>query len=146
MAVIALYTPLTASTVTVLQGWLEERNGYEEDSLFPTIRGDSLSPDAVQWLLGKYTDLAARNCPTLAGKHVTPHILRHTCAMNLLMSGVDITVIALWLGHESIQTTQIYIHADMKLKERAIARAAPLNTPPGRYQPPDALLAFLESL
>ncbi|MCL6444658.1 MAG: site-specific integrase [Alicyclobacillus sp.] len=139
-------TPLTASTVTILQSWLQERNGHEGDPLFPTIRGSSLSSDTVQWLLNKYTDLAARHCPTLASKHVTPHILRHTCAMNLLVSGVDLTVIALWLGHESIQTTQIYVHADMTLKEQAIARAAPPNTQPGRYRPPDTLLAFLESL
>lgn len=139
-------TPLTASTVHVLQQWLQERGGHAGDPLFPTIRGGALSADAVQWLLNKYADIATQDCPSIAKKRVTPHILRHTCAMNLLTSGVDITVIALWLGHESIQTTQIYIHADMTLKERAVALAAPPNTELGRYRPSDALLTFLESL
>lgn len=139
-------TPLNTSTVSVLKNWLKERNGSEGDPLFPTNRGTPLSSDAVQWLLSKYSGIAARDCPTLKSKNVTPHLLRHTCAMNLLISGVDITVIALWLGHESIQTTQIYIHADMTLKERAIALAASPDVESGRYRPPDALLAFLESL
>lgn len=139
-------TPLTAPTIAVLRRWLQERDSCDSDPLFPTNRGNSLSSDAVQWLLRKYTVIAQGNCPTLVRKHVTPHILRHTCAMNLLASGVDLTVIALWLGHESVQTTQVYVHADMALKEQAIARVAPPSTKLGRYRPPDDLLAFLESL
>jgi len=109
-------TPLTSPTIVVLRRWLEERNGCDGDSLFPTCRGSSLSSDAVQWLLKKYTHIAKQGSPTLARRHVTPHILRHTRAMNLLTSGVDLTVIALWLGHESIQTTQIYIHVHIDEK------------------------------
>ncbi len=139
-------TPLTSQTVAVLRVWLQERAGGLTDPVFPTLRGGPLSSDAVQWLLAKYTSMAAQRCPSLRGKKVTPHVLRHTCAMNLLQSGVDITVIALWLGHESVQTTQIYLHADLALKERALARTAPPNTKPGRYRPPDKLLAFLEAL
>jgi len=100
----------------------------------------------VQWLLGKHATAAAEDCLSLRGKRVSPHVLRHSCAMNLLQRGVDTSVIALWLGHESVQTTQIYLHADLALKERALARTAPPNTKPGRYRPPDALLAFLEGL
>lgn len=139
-------TPLNPSTVATLQAWLGEWTGQAHQPLFPTIRGGLMSVDAVQWLLFKYVNQAAPNCETLTRKRITPHVLRHTCAMNLLTSGVDITVIALWLGHESLQTTQIYVHADMAIKEQALARTAPLDTKPGRYRPPDALLAFLESL
>jgi site-specific recombinase XerD len=139
-------TPLTTRTVAVLRVWLRERGGCQTDPAFPTLRGGPLSSDAVQWLLAKYASLAAQRCPSLRSKKVSPHVLRHTCAMNLLHGGVDPTVIALWLGHESVQTTQIYFHADLVLKEKAISRAAPPNTKPGRYRPPDKLLAFLESL
>jgi integrase/recombinase XerD len=139
-------TPLTAATVATLKAWLTEWRGAEHQSLFPTVRGHRLSTDAIQWMLTKYEKKARVTCPTLARKHLTPHVLRHTCAMSLLRSGVDITVIALWLGHESLQATQIYIHADMAIKEQAIARMAPMDVKPGRYQPPDTLLAFLESL
>ena len=93
-----------------------------------------------------YAGAAAARCASLAGKKVTPHVLRHSAAMSLLAAGVDATVIALWLGHENVATTQIYIHADLALKEQAIARTAPDNVKPGRYQPPDQTLAFLESL
>lgn len=101
-------TPLRAATVTTLKAWLTERQGQPHQPLFPTVRGGRLSTDAVQWLLAKYAKAAGRTCPPLAAKHLTPHTLRHTCAMNLLIDGVDITVVALWLGHESLQTTQIY--------------------------------------
>lgn len=139
-------TPLKAETVATLKAWLAEWHGADHQSLFPTVRGHRLSTDAVQWLLTKYEQRARVTCPTLARKHLTPHVLRHTCAMNLLRSGVDITVIALWLGHESLQATQIYIHADIAIKEQAIARTAPIDVKPGRFQPSDTLLAFLESL
>jgi site-specific recombinase XerD len=139
-------TPLTPLTVTIVRSWMRERLGAPSDPLFPTKRNTRLSPDAVQWLVAKYTTVAAAECSSIATKAVSPHVLRHTCAMNLLHSGVDIAVIALWLGHESTQTTQIYVHADMALKEQALARTTPPNTRPGRYRPPDALLAFLEAL
>ncbi len=139
-------TPLTTTTIAVLRAWLHERAGNPTEPLFPTRRGAALSTDAIQWLLAKHAATARRGCPSLRGKRLSPHVLRHSCAMNLLHSGVDTSVIALWLGHESIQTTQAYLHADLTLKEQALARTAPPNTTPGRYRPPDALLAFLEAL
>lgn len=139
-------TPLTAEVTCVLRAWLAERPGQPTDPVFATRRGSRLSPDAVQQRLTTHTATAARQCPSLAGKKISPHVLRHTTAMRLLAAGVDTTVIALWLGHENVATTQIYIHADLALKEQAIARTAPLGTTPGRYQPPDAIMAFLEAL
>lgn len=139
-------TPLTAHTIDTLGAWTAEQDAQPSEPLFPTRTGTALSVDAVQWLVNKHVATAALACPSIAAKTVSPHVLRHTCAMNLLHAGVDTTVIALWLGHESVQTTQIYIHADMQLKERALARTTPPSTKPGRYQPPDALLAFLEAL
>jgi len=140
-------TPLTSLTVAVLREWMRERGGEPDDPLFPTSRGGPLSSDAVQWLVSKYATAAENGCPSLAAKTVSPHVLRHTCAMNLRRSGVDISVIALWLGHSSSQTTaDIYLHVDMELKEQALARTTPPNTKPGRYRPPDSLLAFLEAL
>ena len=139
-------TPLTPQTVAVSKAWLRERAGNPADPLFPSRRGSPLSTDAVAWLLTKHVMKASQYCPTLTGKNVTPHVLRHTCAMNLLRAGVDISVIALWLGHESVATTQIYIHADLALKEQALARTTPPGTAPGRYRPPDKILAFLEAL
>ena len=139
-------TPLTAATTAVLAGWLAERGGLPADPLFVTRRGTPLSRDALERRIARYTAVAARSCPALREKKVSPHILRHSAAMRLLSAGVDTTVIALWMGHENVPTTQIYIHADLALKERAIARTAPQDTPPGRYQPPDAVLAFLDGL
>ena len=139
-------TPLTRQSVVVLRAWLHERDGQPGDLLFPSRLGGRLSPDAVQRLVRNYADIASHCQPSLNAKTVTPHVLRHTNAMQLLTSGVDTSVIALWLGHESVQTTQIYLHADLSLKERALARTAPPLTKPGRYRPPDALLAFLTSL
>jgi integrase/recombinase XerD len=137
---------LTHETAGVLRDWLRERQGQAEDPLFPTRQGGALSRDAVAWLIAKHARTASTGCPSLSAKHVTPHVLRHTNAMLLKANGVDIATIALWLGHESITTTHIYQHADPALKEAAIARIAPLGTKPGRYRPPDQLLAFLEAL
>ena len=139
-------TPLTTGTVTVLRAWLTERAGQPTDPLFPTRRGRPLSRDAVERRLAKHALAAAHHCPSLREKRVTAHVLRHTAAMQLLHAGVDTSVIALWLGHERIDTTQIYLHADLALKERALARTTPPNTAPGRYRAPDRLLAFLEAL
>lgn len=139
-------TPLTSQIVAVLHGWLGERDGQPGQPLFPTSRGRPLSRDAIALLVSKHANTASHSCPTLANKTITPHILRHTAAMNLLHAGIDSTVIALWLGHESVEATQIYIHADMKIKEQALARTTPPDTTPGRYRPPDTLLAFLEAL
>jgi site-specific recombinase XerD len=139
-------TPLTRTTVAVLRVWLSERAGRPGDALFPTGTGRVLSRDALERRLAKHAAAAADACPSLAAKRVSAHVLRHTAAMRLLQAGVDTSVIALWLGHEQVDTTQIYLHADLALKERALARTTPLNGTPGRYQPPDSLLAFLEAL
>jgi integrase/recombinase XerD len=139
-------TPLTAGTVRVLRAWLAERPGPSSAPLFPTRAGGRLSTDAVADLLAKYVALATRNCPSLASKRVSPHTLRHTCAMQLLEAGVDPTTIALWLGHASPRSTQPYLHADLAMKERALALIAPLDVGATRYRPPDPLLAFLKAL
>jgi site-specific recombinase XerD len=139
-------TPLTTQTVAVLRSWLAERDGHGADPLFPTRRGGPLSRDAVERLLTKHTTTAAKHCPSLQSKTVSPHVLRHSAAMALLHAGVDITVIALWLGHESPASTRVYLHADMAMKERALARTTPPDTAPGRYTAPDTLLAFLNEL
>jgi integrase/recombinase XerD len=139
-------TPLIPTTTAVLEVWLAERAGDREEPAFPTARGGRLTRDGLDHRIAKYIAIAAQRCPTLHEKRVTPHTLRHTAAMRLLHAGVDTTVIALWLGHERVDTTQIYLHADLALKERAIARTTPPDTRPGRYKPPDTLLAFLEAL
>jgi integrase/recombinase XerD len=139
-------TPLRKQTAAVLAAWMNERGGGPGDPLFPTRRGTPISRGAVGRLVAKHAAAAARRCPSLRVKKITPHALRHSCAMSLLAQGVDTAVIALWMGHERVETTQIYVHADMTIKERALARTAPPNTVPGRYQPPDSLLAFLTSL
>jgi site-specific recombinase XerD len=139
-------TLLTSSTVTVLRNWLAERAGLPADPVFPTRPGTPLSRDALQRRVATHTATAALSCPTLREKKVSPHVLRHSAAMRLLSAGVDTSVIALWMGHENVATTQVYIHADLALKERALARTAPQDAPPGRYQPPDTILAFLDSL
>jgi len=140
-------TPLRREARAVLRAWLDERDGAAEDPLFPGPRGGPLSRDAVRRLVERHVATAAAVCPSLASKDVTPHTLRHSCAMNLLRHGVDTATIALWLGHEDIRTTYgVYLHADLGLKEQALARTAPPNTRTGRYRPPDTLLAFLEGL
>ena len=139
-------TPLRAETAKMLDAWLRERRGGPEDPLFLSTRGGKLSRDAIERLIRKYTALAGRTCASLKRKRVSPHVLRHAAAMDLLQNGVDRSVIALWLGHESVETTQMYLHADMRLKEQALSRTLPLKVRPGRYRPNDKLLAFLESL
>jgi integrase/recombinase XerD len=139
-------TPLTSHTVTILRAWLGERRGQPGDPLFPTSRGRALSRDAVALLVTRHAATASQSCPSLQAKTITPHTLRHTAAMRLLHAGVDTPVIALWLGHEKTDTVQIYLHAGLSLKERALARTTPPGTAPGRYRPPDDLLAFLEAL
>jgi integrase len=139
-------TPLTKSTVTVLTEWLQEQGQRGTMILFPTARGGRLSADAVQYLVTKYEAVARRACSTLSSKRVTPHLLRHTAAMELLQAGVDRTVIALWLGHESVETTQIYLDADLAMKEEALAKTTPVDVKGVRYRPDDELLAFLKSL
>ena len=140
-------TPLSKQTVGVLRVWMQERQGQPGDPLFPTRRGTPLTRGAMTGLVSKHASTAQRRCPSLRTKRPTPHVLRHSCAMSLLQSGTDTTVIALWLGHERPETTaRIYLHADMSIKESALARTAPVNTEPGRYRPSDELLAFLENL
>ena len=140
-------TPLTKSTVVVLTAWVREQG--EDDGtriLFPTVRGDRLSADAVQHLVRKYVAEAQKACPSLVGKRVSPHVLRHTTAMELLQSGVDRTLIALWLGHEQVETTQIYLDANLAIKEEILAKTTPIHAGAGRYRPEDNLLAFLKGL
>ena len=139
-------TPLTSSTVAVMRAWLGERAGLLGDPLFPTRSGCILSRDALEHRLAGYVEGATAVCPSLACKRVTMHVLRHSAAMRLLRAGIDTSVIALWLGHEQIETTQIYLHADLGIKERALAKTAPIETKPGRFRPNDKLLAFLEAL
>lgn len=139
-------TPLRRETIKVLEVWLRERAGADGDPLFPTIRGIKLSRDALERLVRRHTLSASASCPSLIGKRVSPHVLRHSTAMELLHHGVDQSVIALWLGHESVETTQVYIHADLRLKEKALARMTAPASNPGRYRPDDTLLAFLQSL
>jgi integrase/recombinase XerD len=139
-------TPLTTATAAVLRTWLAERGGQPGQPLFPTRTGSRLSRDAVEHRITKHAAAATARCPSLHGKTITAHTLRHTAAMRLLHAGTDTTVIALWLGHEQAETTQIYLHADLALKEKALARTKPPDVTPGRYRPPDKLLAFLEAL
>jgi integrase/recombinase XerD len=139
-------TPLTPAAVTVLREWLRELPSDPAQVLFPGRAGSRLSSDAVERRLTLHAAAAAAECPSLAGKKISPHVLRHTAAMRLLHAGVEVSVIALWLGHEQTETAGIYLHADLKLKEKALARTTPPDASPGRYRPPDPLLAFLESL
>lgn len=139
-------TPLIASTKAVLKAWLAELGGDAGQPLFPGTTGKHLSRDAIERRLAHHVTRATSTCPSIKAKRVTMHTLRHTAAMRLLLAGNDITVIALWLGHEQISTTTIYLHADMTHKQQAIDRTKPLAAKPGRYRPPDALIAFLESL
>ena len=139
-------TPLRSDVAARLAHWLAQLHPDPTTPVFPTARGKPMSSDAFQRLVARHIKSAGKTCPSLQRKKVTPHTLRHTTAMDLLHRGVDITVIALWLGHESIQTTHIYLHADMAMKEKALAQATKSKVVPKRYCPPDRLLAFLESL
>ncbi len=139
-------TPLTSGTIAILRAWLAERAGQPGDPLFPTQTGRALSRDALERRLAKYVAETQSKCPTIAKKRVSMHVLRHSAAMRLLRAGIDTSVIALWLGHEQIETTQIYLHADLQIKERALERTAPITMKPGRFRPTDNLLAFLEAL
>ena len=139
-------TPLRKDTVAALQAWQREQQGRSEAPVFPNAHGQFLSRDGVAYLLAKYVAMACQHCPSLQHKRVTPHVLRHSAAMELLQSGVDCAVIALWLGHESMDTTQIYLHASLELKERALEKTTPINGRPGRYRPDDDLMAFLKGL
>ena len=139
-------TPLTRQTTAVLLAWLPQASPKPSSPAFPTRSGTRMSADAVQRLVAKHAATAALECPSVASKHVTPHTLRHTAAMALMSAGVDTSVIALWLGHQNATTTHIYLHADMTIKERALARVPAANTTPGRYRPGDDLIDFLERL
>jgi len=138
--------PLTGPVEAMLRVWLTERAGHPADPLFPTRTGRRLSRDAIALRVSTHGAVAAQRCPSLLGKRIHPHVLRHSCAMSLLHAGVDTSVIALWLGHASVRSTDAYVHADMTIKEKALALTTPATARPGRYRPPDKVLAFLESL
>ena len=138
--------PLRKEVVVALRLWLQERNGQPADAVFTNARGQVLSRDGVQYILSRQVIKAREKCPSLKTKRVSPHVLRHSTAMDLLQNGVDRSVIALWLGHESMDTTQIYLHASIELKEKALAKTEPFRGQPRRYRPPDQLLAFLQAL
>lgn len=139
-------TPIRKDSIKLLRNWIDERKGMPDVPLFISNRGTRLSRDAVEGIVDRHVETASKAQPSLRSKRVTPHVLRHSAAMQLLHGGVDRTVIALWLGHESVETTQMYIHADMKMKEKAIAKTRPVEAKHGRYRPSDKLLSFLEAL
>jgi integrase/recombinase XerD len=139
-------TPITKVARRVLQAWMKEPWPVESAFLFPSSSGGRLSADAVQDFVNKHVAAARLKCPSLVKKRVTPHWLRHTAAMELLQAGVDRSMIALWLGHESIETTQIYLNANLALKEEILAKTNPINGKSGRYRPPDRVLSFLSNL
>lgn len=139
-------TPLTKATADVLRAWLREIETGDDAIVFPSARGVRLSADGVQYLLAKHVAHARQTCRSLASKHVTAHVLRHTTAMELLQAGVERSVIALWLGHESIETTQIYLDANLEMKQAALDKVEPQPGRVGRFRPDDQLLAFLKGL
>jgi integrase/recombinase XerD len=139
-------TPLTKSTASVLKAWIREQGREDSKILFPSTRGVRLSAPGVQHMVARHVAKARESCPTLAKKRVSPHVLRHATAMELLQAGVDRAVIALWLGHESVETTQIYLEADLALKEQVLAKTKPIKGKAGRYRPDDDLLSFLKGL
>jgi site-specific recombinase XerD len=139
-------TPLRKDAVAMLRSWLRTRAGAPTDPAFPSARGGALSRDGIAYLRAKHLALARTRCPPLKGRRVSPHVLRHSTAMDLLQRGIDRTVIALWLGHESLETTQMFLDANLELKEQVLAKTTPFNVRPGRYRPDDRVLAFLKSL
>jgi len=139
-------TPLAKATVSVLKAWIREQGRDDSKILFPSMRGGRLSAVGVQHMVARHVATARERCPTLRKKRVSPHVLRHAAAMELLQAGVDRAVIALWLGHESVETTQIYLDADLALKEQVLAKTKPMKGKAGRYRPDDDLLAFLKGL
>ncbi len=139
-------TPLTSQTSALLKAWLTEPTRGGSDAVFPNARGGHLSPGGMQYLLAKHVAAAQQVCPSLRDKSVSPHVLRHTAAMELLQAGVDRATIALWLGHESVETTQIYLDANLDIKEQALAKTLPLHGKAARYRPGDKLLEFLKAL
>jgi integrase/recombinase XerD len=138
--------PLQRDVASALEAWLVEFKGGPDDPVFPNLRGSFLSADTLRSLVSRHVAVASANCSSIVGRLITPHSLRHTTAMDLLRRGVDPTGIALWLGHESIETMQIYILADVRLKKRALVHADPSGDTPARFRPSDSLLAFLQSL
>jgi site-specific recombinase XerD len=139
-------TPIRKQCSKALRNWLREYNGRPSDPLFPNARGGRLSRDGVEYLLRKYVTKASIKCSSLKNKRVSPHVLRHTAAMDLLQHGVDRSVLALWLGHETLETVNVYVHANLQMKERALAKTTPLDVPQGRYRPEGDLLEFLKGL
>lgn len=139
-------TPLDRTAVSLLRAWLRERGGEPDDPLFPSRQGGRLSSDAVQRLVAKHVETARASCPSPGSKRITAHNLRHSCAMDLLASGLDVATVAIWLGHEKLESVNAYVHSDLTMKERALDRRSPLKAGAGRYRPNDALLAFLENL
>src|SRR6202158_3162389 len=137
-------TPLAKPTVSVLKAWMREQGRVDSKTLFPSLRGGRLSDVGVQHMVARHVAKARKTCPTLGKKRVSPHVLRHAAAMELLQAGVDRAVIALWLGHESVETTQIYLDADLSLKEQVLEKAKPIKGKAGHYRPDDELLAFLK--
>jgi len=138
--------PLTGPVQDLLKDWLIQRTGLPGDPLFSTRTGRRLSRDAIALRISTHAATAAQRCPSLQGKRLHPHVLRHSCAMSLLQAGVDTAVIALWLGHAGVRSTDTYLHADISLKEKALALTTPATAPPGRYHPTDKILAFLQNL
>lgn len=139
-------TPLSKPAVAVLGAWMKDPVTMQSPFLFPSSRSGRLSADAVQRLVARHVGNAQKNCPSLAKKRVTPHVLRHSAAMELLQAGVDRALIAIWLGHESVETTQVYLDADLTLKEAMLAKARPIEGAPVRYRPSDRLVQFLKAL
>ena len=140
-------TPLTSQTTEVLRTWLAELPAGETQVIFPSRRGARMSNDGIQYLLARHVETARKSCVPLRNKRVSPHVLRHAAAMNLLQAGVDTTVIAMWLGHESVETTHIYLEADLEMKRKMLAKTSPAgSTTSSPYRPSDALLAFLQAL
>ena len=139
-------TPLAKPTCAVLKAWLREPQRGNHDVQYPSFRGERLTIHGVQHLLKKHQVVAAKTCSSLTDRRVTVHLLRHTAAMDLLQAGIDRSVIALWLGHESFESTRVYVEATLAMKEKALAKTTPHDGKPGRYKPEDKLLAFLDSL